>query len=111
MDSFTDNFLCRDILDAFNGNKKKDVHARLMKSYKSVPTLWFIIILVINIALIIFASVYYKESLQLPWWGAMLACFMAFAFTYPIGVIYATTNMVTNLIFFPLLLTVSLYWF
>ncbi|KAM5557728.1 oligopeptide transporter 6-like [Rosa sericea] len=86
-------FHARDILDSFHGNKKKDVHARLMKNYKSVPTLWFILILAINIALILFASVYYKESLQLPWWGALLACFMAFAFTYPIGVIYATTNM------------------
>ncbi|PRQ60497.1 putative oligopeptide transporter, OPT superfamily [Rosa chinensis] len=86
-------FHARDILDSFHGNKKKDVHARLMKNYKSVPTLWFILILAINIALILFASVYYKESLQLPWWGALLACLMAFSFTYPIGVIYATTNM------------------
>ncbi|PRQ60499.1 putative oligopeptide transporter, OPT superfamily [Rosa chinensis] len=77
----------------FNARKHYLIfYAGLMKSYKSVPTLWFILILVINIALILFACVYYKESLQLPWWGALLACFIAVAFTYPIGVIQATTN-------------------
>lgn len=74
-----------------------DVHARLMKSYKSVPIGWFLLILGLNMILILLACLFYEESLQLPWWGALLACFMAFVFTYPIGVISATTNQVTNL--------------
>lgn len=85
-------FNIRDIQDSFRGNKKMDVHARLMKSYKSVPICWFLLILGLNMVLILIACWFYKESLQLPWWGALLACFMAFVFTYPIGVISATTN-------------------
>ncbi|KAI4338003.1 hypothetical protein L6164_016359 [Bauhinia variegata] len=77
---------------AFGGTKKMDIHTRLMKRYKSVPTWWFVIILVLNIALIIFACEYYKESLQLPWWGVLLACAISVGFTLPIGIISATTN-------------------
>ncbi|KAM6555507.1 hypothetical protein CsatB_002526 [Cannabis sativa] len=77
---------------AFRGKNKADIHSRLMKSYKAVPTWWFYVILVVNIALIIFACEYYKESLQLPWWGVLLACALAIIFTLPIGIIQATTN-------------------
>ncbi|KAL9334578.1 hypothetical protein Peur_071759 [Populus x canadensis] len=77
---------------AFGGRRKIDIHTRLMKKYKSVPTWWFYIILVINIAAIIFACEHYNESLQLPWWGVLLACAIAFFFTLPIGIISATTN-------------------
>jgi hypothetical protein len=65
-----------------------------MKVYKSVPMWWFLVILVANIALIIFACEYYNETLQLPWWGVLLACAIAIFFTLPIGVIAATTNQV-----------------
>nr|KYP34177.1 Oligopeptide transporter 6 [Cajanus cajan] len=69
-----------------------DIHTRLMKRYKSVPMWWFLIILVVNIALILFTSVYYKTSFQLPWWGILLACAISVFFTLPIGIISATTN-------------------
>lgn len=65
-----------------------------MKVYKQVPMWWFHIILVLNLALIFFACFYYHETLQLPWWGVLLACAIAFVFTLPIGVIAATTNQV-----------------
>lgn len=68
-----------------------------MKKYKSVPTSWFLGILVVNIALILFACQYYNESLQLPWWGVLLACAIAILYTVPIGIITATTNQVTKL--------------
>lgn len=77
---------------AFGENKKIDIHTRLMRRYKSVPNWWFHVILVTNIALIIFICEYYKESLQLPWWGVLLACTIAIFFTLPIGIIAATTN-------------------
>uniref|UniRef100_A0A2P2IM95 Uncharacterized protein n=1 Tax=Rhizophora mucronata TaxID=61149 RepID=A0A2P2IM95_RHIMU len=79
---------------AFGGERKLDIHTRLMKRYKSVPTWWFLGILLTNIAAIIFACEYYNESLQLRWWGVLLACFIAFIFTLPIGIINATTNQV-----------------
>ncbi|PKI53883.1 hypothetical protein CRG98_025677 [Punica granatum] len=77
---------------AFGGNRKMDVHTRLMKKYKSVPTWWFIALLLVTIACIIFTCEHYKESLQLPWWAVLLACGIAFFYTLPIGIIYATTN-------------------
>lgn len=82
---------------AFGGNKKIDIHTRLMKKYKSVPTWWFAMILVLNLALILFTCEYYNESLQLPWWGVLLACAIALFFTLPIGIIAATTNQAPGL--------------
>lgn len=89
---------CRDLwsqtIRAFRGSKKLDIHTKLMKKYKSVPDWWFYVILVVNIILIIFTCEHYNESLQLPWWGVMLACAIAIVFTLPIGIIQATTNQV-----------------
>ncbi|KAF0902402.1 hypothetical protein E2562_016238, partial [Oryza meyeriana var. granulata] len=72
--------------------KRMDIHTKLMKRYKQVPEWWFICILIANIATAIFACEYYSEELQLPWWGVLLACTIAFLFTLPIGIIKATTN-------------------
>lgn len=82
---------------AFGGSKRMDVHTRLMKRYNSVPMWWFLLLLVVNIACIIFACEYYKETLQLPWWGILLACGIALFFTLPIGIITATTNQTPGL--------------
>ncbi|KAL6956822.1 OPT superfamily [Sarracenia purpurea var. burkii] len=76
---------------------KMDVHTKLMRKYKQVPEFWFSCILVINIAATIFVCEYYKDQLQLPWWGVLLACGIAFFFTLPIGVISATTNQTPGL--------------
>ena len=81
---------------AFGGKRKIDIHTKLMRAYKQVPTWWFIVILVLNIGLSLFACQYYNISLQLPWWGLLLACFIAFFFTLPIGIICATTNQVNH---------------
>ncbi|XP_009773684.1 oligopeptide transporter 7-like [Nicotiana sylvestris] len=77
--------------------KKMDVHTKLMRKYKQVPEWWFQIILVINIAATVFVCEIYKNQLQLPWWGVLLACGLAFFFTLPIGVITATTNQTPGL--------------
>ncbi|KAF3544046.1 hypothetical protein DY000_02001417 [Brassica cretica] len=83
---------------AFKTNKKMDIHTRIMKkNYKEVPMWWFLVILVINIALIVFISVYYNATVQLPWWGVLLACAIAVVFTPLIGVIVATTNQAPGL--------------
>ncbi|KAJ3672457.1 hypothetical protein LUZ60_007178 [Juncus effusus] len=77
--------------------KKMDVHTKLMSKYKQVPESWFVCILIANIALTIFACEYYIDQLQLPWWGVLLACALAFFFTLPIGIITATTNQTPGL--------------
>ncbi|KAI3842288.1 hypothetical protein MKW98_026078 [Papaver atlanticum] len=72
--------------------KKMDIHTRLMSKYKQVPEWWFLCILLATAATTIFSCEYYKTQLQLPWWGVLLTCGIAFFFTLPIGIITATTN-------------------
>lgn len=72
-----------------------DVHARIMKkNYDAVPQWWFIAVLIISVALAIFACEGFNRQLQLPYWGLLLACGLALVFTLPVGVVQATTNMV-----------------
>ena len=77
---------------AKSGNSD-DVHTRIMKrNYESVPGWWFHIILLLVIALALFALEGFGKVLQLPWWGLLMACAMALFFTLPVGIIQATTN-------------------
>ncbi|KAJ3693221.1 hypothetical protein LUZ60_008701 [Juncus effusus] len=74
--------------------KLGDVHTRIMKkNYKVVPQWWFHVLLVVVMALSFFTCEGFGRQLQLPWWGLIMACFIAFIFTLPIGIINATTNM------------------
>ncbi|KAI4307065.1 hypothetical protein L6164_030295 [Bauhinia variegata] len=82
---------------AFGSSRRLDRHTKLMQKYKSVPGWWFLVILVGNITLIIFACEYYNDSLQLRWWGVLLACAISVLFTLPIGIIAATTNQAPGL--------------
>ncbi|XP_073058093.1 oligopeptide transporter 7-like [Primulina eburnea] len=77
--------------------KKMDVHTKLMQKYKQVPEWWFICILLVNILATLLICHYYNDQLQLPWWGFLLACVIAFSFTLPVGVITATTNQTPGL--------------
>ncbi|KAM0064850.1 putative oligopeptide transporter, OPT superfamily [Helianthus debilis subsp. tardiflorus] len=73
-------------------NIKIDIHAKLMKSYKQVPQWWYLVLLIGSIVLSLLMCFVYKEDVQLPWWGFLLAFALAFIVTLPIGVIQATTN-------------------
>ncbi|KAG6385889.1 hypothetical protein SASPL_154772 [Salvia splendens] len=77
--------------------KTMDVHTKLMLSYKKVPEWWFLCILFINIAVTLLLCQFNIDQLQLPWWGVLLACALAFFFTLPVGVIAATTNQIPGL--------------
>ncbi|XP_008239237.1 PREDICTED: oligopeptide transporter 7 [Prunus mume] len=77
--------------------KEMDIHTRLMQRYKQVPEWWFVVILLVNIAVTIFTCQYYNDQLQLPWWGVLLACAIAIFFTLPIGIITAITNQTPGL--------------
>ncbi|CBI39772.3 unnamed protein product, partial [Vitis vinifera] len=75
------------------GEKFGDVHTRLMKkNYKIVPQWWFYLILIVVLGLSLLACEGFDKQLQLPWWGILLCCALAFFFTLPIGIITATTN-------------------
>ncbi|GLJ41294.1 hypothetical protein SUGI_0854740 [Cryptomeria japonica] len=71
---------------------RPDVHARLMKVYRPVPQWWFLILLVGSMILSIMLCVLWKDDVQLPWWGMLLAAGLACILSLPIGVIQATTN-------------------
>lgn len=73
---------------------KQDVHTRLMRRYEDIPNWWFYTLLVVTAAVAMVLCTVFKDEVQLPWWGLLFACAMAFFFTLPISVIAATTNTV-----------------
>ncbi|KAJ6298362.1 hypothetical protein OIU76_019504 [Salix suchowensis] len=76
-------------------HKFSDVHTRIMKeNYAVVPQWLFTVILVLSVALSLVAVKVFDHQLQLPWWGLLLACFIALIFTLPVGVVQATTEKV-----------------
>ncbi|KAI3813624.1 hypothetical protein L1987_18353 [Smallanthus sonchifolius] len=81
---------------AFEENNA-DVHSKLMRRYTQVPEWWFTCILLTNIVATLFVIEFFKSQLQLPWWGFLLACGLAFFFMLPIAVITATTNQTPGL--------------
>jgi OPT family small oligopeptide transporter len=87
----------KDIISAFRGTNKKDVHARLMqKNYKDVPWWWFAIMSVIVLVVtIITMEVYHTE---MPVWGVFLAFAMASFYIIPVGTVYAIANLNSNVL-------------
>jgi hypothetical protein len=84
--------MCQRYKESFKG--KPDVHTRLMRRYEDIPNWWFYLLLAASMAVSLVLCTVFKEEIQLPWWGLLLACVMAFIFTLPISVITATTNTV-----------------
>ncbi|KAI5061917.1 hypothetical protein GOP47_0022456 [Adiantum capillus-veneris] len=73
-------------------NTQPDIHTRLMQKYPGIPQPWWNYLLIASMGLSIVVCVVFKDEVQLPWWGLLLACALAAMFTLPIGVIVATTN-------------------
>ncbi|CAN1849750.1 Oligopeptide transporter 5 [Linum perenne] len=69
-----------------------DVHTRMMKNYEAVPQWWFLVVMVVSLALSFFATQGFNKQLQLPWWGLILSCVIAFAATLPTGILVASAN-------------------
>uniref|UniRef100_A0A0D6R224 OPT family small oligopeptide transporter n=1 Tax=Araucaria cunninghamii TaxID=56994 RepID=A0A0D6R224_ARACU len=74
-----------------------DIHTKLMRKYADIPQWWFYILLAGTLAVSFALCESYKEQVQLPWWGLLLACALASFFTLPISVITATTNQTPGL--------------
>ncbi|KAH7287973.1 hypothetical protein KP509_31G005700 [Ceratopteris richardii] len=77
--------------------ERMDIHTRLMKRYRDIPSWWFGLLALISIGGSVLMSIVYNSQLQLPWWGILLACLISFTFTLPIGVLTATTNQAPGL--------------
>ncbi|KAI9593425.1 oligopeptide transporter 4-like protein [Syncephalis fuscata] len=73
----------------------EDVHARLMKQYKEVPSWWYIAVLLINGGVAIYICQAYQ--LGLPWWGVILAVGLSALFIVPVGIMTAVANQTPGL--------------
>ncbi|KAI1810965.1 OPT oligopeptide transporter protein-domain-containing protein [Poronia punctata] len=84
-------------------NEKPDIHMKLMRKYKEVPSLWYLTLFVLVLGMSLFAILYYPTNLT--WWAFLLAITLAFVFSLPIGIILAVTgrelglNVLTEFIF------------
>ncbi|XP_019152870.1 PREDICTED: oligopeptide transporter 4-like [Ipomoea nil] len=73
--------------------EKMDIHTRLMKKYKDIPSWWFHILLLAAMLVSLALCIFLKKEIQMPYWGLLLASAIAFVFTLPISIIMATTNL------------------
>lgn len=78
---------------------KVDIHTRLMRKYEDIPSWWFYLLLLVTVVISMILCTVLKDQIQLPWWGLLFACAMAFVFTLPISIITATTNQVRIIYF------------
>lgn len=84
----------KDIIQAFKGNHKKDVHVRAMEKYNPVPKWWYIVLTIVVYGVTILTMEVYNT--KFPVWGITIALLMVIVFILPIGIVYARTNINTN---------------
>ncbi|XP_022727287.1 oligopeptide transporter 4-like isoform X2 [Durio zibethinus] len=76
---------------------KEDIHTRLMKNYKGIPSWWFYILLAATFVVSLVLCIFLNDQVQMPWWGLLFASAMAFVFTLPVSIVTATTNQTPGL--------------
>ncbi|KAK1432295.1 hypothetical protein QVD17_09190 [Tagetes erecta] len=89
----------REIMNQYRASTKGkiDIHTKLMRKYKDIPSWWFHFIVVASFILSLVLCTFMRDQIQMPWWGLILACVMASGFTLPISIITATTNQTPGL--------------
>ncbi|XP_027112756.1 oligopeptide transporter 4 [Coffea arabica] len=92
-------FYGREIYERFRASykEKEDIHTRLMRRYKDIPSWWFHVLLVITLLVSLILCIFLNKQVQMPWWGLLFASVLAFVFTLPISIITATTNQTPGL--------------
>lgn len=92
-------FYGREIYERYRASYKdnEDIHTRLMKRYKDIPSWWFHLLLAVTLAISLVLCIFLNDQVQMPWWGLIFASAMAFFFTLPISIITATTNQTPGL--------------
>ena len=75
---------------------KEDIHTRLMRRYKDIPSWWFYMLLAVTLAVSLALCIFLNNQVQMPWWGLLFAGAMALVFTLPISIITATTNQASQ---------------
>ncbi|KAH7510624.1 hypothetical protein FEM48_ZijujUnG0106600 [Ziziphus jujuba var. spinosa] len=71
---------CWEIVDRYRASfkGKDDIHTRLMKKYKDIPSWWFYLLLLGTVAASHALCKFLKKEVQLPWWGLIFAAALAF---------------------------------
>lgn len=92
-------FYGKEIYYRFRSSQKEkpDIHTKLMERYSEIPAWWFYSLMALSIVVSLLLCTVLKREVQLPWWGLIFACGMAFVFTLPISIITATTNQTPGL--------------
>ncbi|CAL5183265.1 unnamed protein product [Lathyrus oleraceus] len=92
-------FYGREIMERYRASSKgkEDIHTRLMKRYKDIPSWWFYVLLAVTLAVSLALCIFLNDQIQMPWWGLLFAGALAFVFTLPISIITATTNQTPGL--------------
>ncbi|KAG5625351.1 hypothetical protein H5410_010569 [Solanum commersonii] len=92
-------FYGREIYERFRASYKgkEDIHTRLMRKYKDIPSWWFNALLLVTLAVSLILCIFLNNQVQMPWWGLLFASAIAFIFTLPISIITATTNQTPGL--------------
>ncbi|PIN02640.1 Sexual differentiation process protein ISP4 [Handroanthus impetiginosus] len=81
-----------------NFNLDKEAYAREGPLYMSIMfALGYGIGFATLSATVVHVLLFNGSTLQLPWWGVLLACAVSFFYTLPIGIISATTNQQPSL--------------
>ncbi|KAK3414078.1 hypothetical protein EUGRSUZ_I02586 [Eucalyptus grandis] len=92
-------FYGREIYERYRASHKgkADIHTKLMRRYKDIPSWWFHLLLVVILVVSLLLCILMNDQVQLPWWGLLFASALAFVFTLPISIITATTNQTPGL--------------
>ncbi|XP_062219974.1 oligopeptide transporter 4-like isoform X2 [Phragmites australis] len=92
-------FYGKEIYYRFRASQKEepDIHTKLMKRYDDIPGWWFYSLMALSMTVSLLLCTILRHEVQLPWWGLLFACGMAFIFTLPISIISATTNQTPGL--------------
>ncbi|KAG0199594.1 hypothetical protein BGX28_007141 [Mortierella sp. GBA30] len=73
----------------------EDIHHKLMKAYPEVPDWWYAALFITMTAVAIVTCEVWDY--KLPWWGVLLAIFLAAFFSLPVGLIQAVTSQTPGL--------------
>lgn len=83
------------VMEVYGYQMKTDVHGRLMRKYKKVPTSWyFLLVAVTLLATIITSHIGVNEYMRLPPLYVILATLLAIFLTVPDMVLLASTGQV-----------------
>ncbi|CAG8570722.1 22811_t:CDS:10 [Cetraspora pellucida] len=86
-------FYGKEIWERFKASREEeqeDIHCKLMNNYAEISNTWYasIFIVMLTIAMILC----YTTDANLPWWGLLMAIFLAICMVLPVGVIQAISN-------------------